>query len=302
MNNLFSYICNPSVLAKAHIDQDYFIVNQTIETQKATFIFEDGKSKFGYKVHRNNPLSEIYGFEFWMVDFIFENINKLHTQTQLENMKKLCKHLKEYINQHKAYYNFRVPAHVIDLLTALNQEVDGFIFTGGIITYIQRRFIDYSRENDNLVVKELTDEDLVENKQALEKIALDSFEQYQGQYHVSHITKEKAPLIYINWIDKAYSEKSENMIGAFSDEKLVGFWSYSISNGFMNVGLTAVDLDTRGQKVYKEMMRFALSLCQKHKVNLVIGTHLDNFIVQKVWGQLAVEPLFSYYNYHLDKR
>lgn len=135
-------------------------------------------------------------------------------------------------------------------------------------------------------------------------MAKDAFENYQGQYHISYVTSEKAGEIYTDWVRKGFSKRidSEKIIVAEYRNKVVGFWTYSEANKSLQTGLTGVSSKYRNLGIYSKMLDEALRESQNSRKFITIGTQFDNLIVQRVWNKVGMVPYLSYFNIHIDGR
>lgn len=189
-------------LAESFITKSYLALGEKLnsEKDKISYYIEDKDTLLGYDIKSNIPLSKLYGRNFYVVRFVFVNIDTLHKAEQCEKMKALLMVLKEEMNRNNGYYNLRIPSHVIDLLKALNEVMDRGYFCGGTVEeVIMGKKAEYHPQEGLLV--DWADEEYIQKYQdQLMELTFASFESYQGQYHISPVTSQKAGRIYEDWI------------------------------------------------------------------------------------------------------
>jgi len=301
-----SYICDVAQLGEAYITNDDNRIRNMILSEKVacTFYLDENNERYGYYIHLNEPLTKVYGFDVFMVDFVFSKMSLLHGEQQENSLKKLLNELSHFIASHRGYYNFRVPTHFVDLIRAFNEIINNSIFCGGLVTYIykENKQIDISNIKAKIFVP--NDEYILNHKNDLISIAKSAFGKYQGQYHISAVTSDKASNIYTDWIAKSFETNSnkQKLIVAECDSRLAGFWTYEEDNIGQYTGLTGVSSEYRRYGAYNGMIETALNIASSQKKFMTIGTQFDNYVVQRVWGKLGLIPFLSYYNFHVDRR
>lgn len=298
-----SYTSDILLLAKSYLKNDYEIINKKIEEklEDTNYYIKNKDFILSYKISKNIPLTKIYGFDVKVVNFEFKNIDSI-SEKNSELISKFFRKLKEDLDKSDAYFTIRLPATILLVLQSFNKEIKDFILCGGIVSYLLYKNVDLFKTPkskafiaSNTYVKSRADE--------LIDIVKDSFTSFRGQYHISHITSNKASEIYTNWIESAFNKKDEKIFISEHNNKIAGFHSYGNENDFGGIGiLGAVSSNYRGVGAYRAIINEMIKYSREKNKTLVIGTQLNNYIVQGVWGSSGLIPFTSFYNIHLDKR
>lgn len=270
-------------------------------TDLLTFYLEHNGEVYGYQISANKPLTSVYGSPFFVVKFCFSGVTALHSEEQYRVMNELCGELQQRISNHKGYYNLRIPAHIVDLIKGFNDNFHHSIFCGGTVEQIQKNRLD--AEPDDQVLKIFFgDPDYVRaNQTRLIDIAQDSFQKYQGQYHISPVTEGKAASIYSNWVkDSLENLRRDPMAIAEYEGIPIAFCTTHEQKNFVEGVLSAVDDQHRQYGAYKGIIRFLILYAQGKDKHFVTSTQFDNYIVQGVWNSLGLRPCFSIYNFHIN--
>lgn len=304
---LISYACDVELMGCSYLDKDDKNLKNIIKNfPHFTYSINIQDDIFGYYIHKNEPLSKIYNFDVFMVDFLFSSVSRLHTDEQERIMTQLLNEVKKHIKNNKGYYNFRVPSHIVDLNKSFNKIFSSFIFCGGLITYLNAKCEKRNLgENKNEISVFLPNKKyLDEHNMEITQVAKDAFHNYQGQYHISYITAEKAGDIYTDWVKKGFSERqdSEKIILAEYRDELVGFWTYTEEAKSIQTGLTGVSSKYRNLGIYSNMLKVVLNESLSKNKFITIGTQFDNLIVQRAWNKVGMVPYLSYFNIHIDGR
>jgi hypothetical protein len=155
----------------------------------------------------------------------------------------------------------------------------------------------------NLII-EFADNEYIEKYRAdLLSMTLESFETYQGQYHISGVTQNKAGLIYENWIKETMeSQNNERCVVAMIHDMPIGFVTIKETEKAVEGVLSAVAAKARKLGAYKAMIAYLINYANQKNKSFVTSTQFDNFIVQGVWNSLGLRPFYSIYNIHIDNR
>ena len=290
---------------KCIVTRDYSALGQEILADKddLTHYIYENDVLYGYKVAKNIPLSNLYEENYYSVRFYFVNIDTLHNEEQEKNIIQLLKHLNDKIENDKGYYNLRIPTHIVDLVRAYNQVFTDVIFCGGTVEeYVHNKQVDDNNKN-NLTLF-FADSDYIEkNKEKLLKMTYQSFETYQGQYHISHITEAKAGKIYENWIESSLGNNTSDLTVVVEHEgEPIGFVTLGEEENAVEGILSAVSNEHRQYGAYKAMIAYSINYANSKGKSFVTSTQFDNFIVQGAWASLGLKPFYSIYNMHLDRR
>lgn len=133
----------------------------------------------------------------------------------------------------------------------------------------------------------------------LRKIARTSFK--IDRFHSDPaLRNDLCDLYYEKWFENSCHGFADKVSVAYHNGKPVGFSTgkYAEGDEFVHMVLSAVDVDARGLGVYTSMeydvVKWALNVAkdQPNIKGIVLGTQIDNMIVQKTWIRLG----FTMYN------
>lgn len=298
IDNNFEYV-------RGFISRDYTeLSKKNIEEKDQLSYYElVGDVLYGYKIAQNKPLSELYGDRFYSVRFYFSNIETLHLQEQEEHMIKMLETLRKEMETEGGYYNLRIPTHIIDLVKAYNHSISRAIFCGGTVEqYIYNREVEANNKN-NLNIFIADSSYIGKYQNCLMDMTYKSFEVYQGQYHISSVTADKAGKIYENWINSSLLEDTaDKVIVAEWNHEPIGFVTIAEDDYCVEGVLSAVSNEKRQLGAYKAMIAYIINYAFEQKKAFITSTQFDNFIVQGAWNSLGLKPFYSIYNIHVDNR
>lgn len=299
---IVSYIDDSACMARAFVERNYNFIDDLIECRKeniSSYLSQD-EILVGYDITVNESLSALYDIKFYVVKFLFKNINTLHEDNQYKLLVKLFGNLKEHIEQNKGYYSMRLPIHIVDLLKVNNKVLPNGVFCGGTVEEIvYGKKLDYPLDRDAKIL--LANKDYVDNyRDNLLKIAYESFENYQGHYHISQVTDYKAGEIYKDWLRRSLEHFSGNLVVAEYMGIPAGFATISETDYAIEGVLTAVDNQYRNKGLYKSMIAYLVNLAESKGKGFIISTQFDNYIVQGVWSSMGLKPYCSIYNIHIN--
>ncbi|MEG0764328.1 MAG: hypothetical protein RR424_10950, partial [Oscillospiraceae bacterium] len=131
MANL-AYIDDNKVLCNCFLLRDYSELKNDIFDGKyfCTEAINKNNDIYGFNITDNASLTKIYGYKVKVVKFCFSSVATLHNDEQLETMIQLCLKLKEKMCDIPAYYDVRIPTHIIDLVKAFNLICNNAVFCG----------------------------------------------------------------------------------------------------------------------------------------------------------------------------
>lgn len=302
---VLSYMDNIFKLSYCFVNRDYSSICDEIRSMKETlnYRYEEGGDVWGYKIFQNKPVSKLYGFDAYVVRFYFTKVDTLHNDHQEHIMDRLFVALKKEMDNMKGYYNVRVPAHVVDVVKGLNKHMSGGIFCGGTVEQV------VSGKKVEMVPKEgvtsffADREYLKEHRDKLMEMTYTSFESYQGQYHISPVTDDKAGIIYEKWIE-SYFENFENntiMVAEYYGEP-IGFCTIGEDEHMVEGQLSAISGDHRKLGGYRTLISSLINYAYDNGKGFTASTQFDNYIVQGTWNSMGMKPYFSFYNFHFDNR
>ncbi len=300
-----SFVDDNLILGDCYIKRDYAALREMIlnnEFDATESLVEEGEL-FGFHVTKNVPVSTIYNMDCYVVKFVFSGVSQLHDDRQEEILKQLLSGVNNFILSHPGYYNLRVPTHIVDLLKAVNSVFSNIMFCGGTVEEIVHgKSVDHCNRNGLII--DFADREYIEKyKTELMDMTLESFKSYQGQYHISNVTQNKAGLIYEQWIKNTMdSLETEHVIIARKDDIPIGFVTIKETNQAVEGILSAVNPMYRKLGAYKAMIAYLINYANQNKKSFVTSTQFDNYIVQGVWNSLGLKPFYSIYNLHIDNR
>ena len=304
--SVVAYADNGIMMAKSYLGRQCSDLSKMIISHHEDYSFAiiENDDVYAYDIRKNESLSEIYGFDCFVIKFAFSSIDTLHGENQESVLKKLLLNLRERISGHKGYYNVRIPTHISDLTRAFNDVFSGSkqYFCGGTVEYVQTAFSEKEFEKHPDLKLFYADKEYLKNhSERLIDLAHDSFRSYQGQYHISPVTSPLAGQIYADWIKNSISESSDDdILIAEIGHEIAGYCTFKRNGGVYEGILSSVDPLYRKHSVYKSLISFLANEAQKEGGFFFTSTQFDNFIVQSAWISLGLKPFYSIYNYHLD--
>ncbi len=299
-----AYMDNNVLMAKAYLERDYSALGRYITDHKDEYSWtiEEDDRVYAYDIRRNEALSKIYGINCYVVKFLFSDIDSLHSIRQESILNDLCRHLKQDMEDMHGYFNLRIPSHILDLIRAYNDCFKGCdaYFCGGTVEEVQ------SRETEKEYLKHpeiklfFADGDYLHaHRQRLLDLAEESFKLYQGQYHISPITSDRASEIYVGWIGGSI-ENSDRILIAEIDGEIAGYVTVRKEGNVYEGILSSVDPEYRRHSIYKSMISFIAANAKQEGGFFLSSTQLDNYIVQGTWSSLGMKPFYAIYNYHIN--
>lgn len=300
-----SFVDDSFRLADCYIKRDYSQLAKEIidEKDKLSYYEKHGDKLAGYSIVENSALSKLYDSSFYVVKFFFANVNTLHEAEQYNLLRRLFEQLKKMLNNNKGYYNIRIPSHIVDVLKAYNMVFQEGYFCGGTVEEIIYGKTVEKEVNDNINVFQCDMQYVNEHRRELLNMTYESFSTYQGQYHISPVTDDKAGRIYENWMEACLNLcDGKNIVVAEINEKPVGYTTIEESEKAVEGILTAVDKMYRRCGAYRAIISYIVNYASAQDKSFSISTQFDNFIVQGVWNSIGLKPYYSLYNFHIDKR
>lgn len=300
-----AFVDDGVLMTKSFVEKDICLLKNYISSHHKDYSFciMENNEYYCYDIVKNNPLTEIYNFNCYVVKFAFSSIDTLHDESQEKVLQKLLEQLKKETENINGYFNIRIPCHLSDLIVTFNSLFYGkdLQFCGGTIEQLHTGS-DLARDNNDDIVKvsfvELSNDTSTRRK--LIDIAEKGFTYYQGQYHISRITSTKAKDIYVNWIQKSIIKNDLLLIATFNDE-IAGFVTVKLDGNIYEGLLSSVDTRFRGKGIYKTMISYLIKYANNNDGFFISSTQIDNYIVQRTWSSLGMKTLYSIFNFHLNK-
>lgn len=298
-----SYIENKNLLASAFDSKNYDEISRYIYEIKDEMdyytLFDHGLA--GYRIIKIPQLTKLYAFNVYAVSFYFVNIPHEYSESYNSKMAVMVNHFKNKVKKLYGYIIIKVPSSNSMLINQLNQTGLNYINAGATVCYYSRKEINNASDEESLIIRMATKQDKLDYWNDLIDLGRESFKDYFGQYHISHITREKAPEIYKNWVEQTLKEEKENnLVIALSNNKLVGFITLEENEKTIEIVLNAVDKKFRGMKIYTKSIKYVLDYTIDKKKISIISTQLDNYIPQQSWVSNGYKPYHSFYLYHLN--
>ncbi len=303
-----SYIDDGFLMSEAYLARDYSKVGDYIRKNASAYssAIDHKGSVYAYDITKNQSLTSIFGFDCYVVKFLFSSIDTLHDEEQEAVLHELCVRLKEEIGKKEGYFNLRMPAHIIDLIRCFNAVFSNeeIYFCGGTVEFIQIGQVSKEYLNHPEIKLFFADEAYINNQRNnIRAIAENGFRLYQGQYHISPVTSVKASEIYTSWIENSMANPSLNKILiAEINGAIAGFCTIRNREVVYEGILSSVDPSFRKHSVYKSLISYLAALAESEDGYFISSTQYDNYIVQGTWGSLGMRPYYSIYNFHLNKR
>lgn len=300
--SIVSYLDDNVRLGETFIQKNYSNLAKEIKEKKSEYTFRVDKNDrmIAFDVSKNQALSKIYKNDFYVVRLVLADVDTFHSIDQESIFCELYKELNEYMNQNPGYYNLRIPIHIVDAIRAYNLEIKDSIFCGGTVELIAHGL--YTDIDSELKIFWADRNYIEENREKLLEISFESFKEYQGQYHISPVTEEKAGLIYEQWLAACFSDYKENVVVATYNKVPVAFVMLEETNNAIEVVLGAVDKRYRQFGAYRLLSGYAMNYATENGKSIVASTQLDNYFAQRAWLALGLRPFYSIYNVHIDKR
>lgn len=300
---MINFIDDRYEMSKAFINKDSGSILKVVKENinDLTYYITKNEMILGFKISTNSSLSRLYKDNFFVVKFYMINVNALHNEEQYDMFVSLLKKLNAYIRENKGYYNVRIPTHIVDIIKAYNTVFKESYFCGGTVelALCKRKEI----QANNTINVFFCEKAYIElHKTELMNLAYNSFKEYQGQYHISPITENKAGEIYEKWVENCVEKYSNgSIIVAEIDNIPVGFLLLAENQEVVDLELVTVDSKYRGRGVYKSMMSYLMNYVDLSNKRFVSSTQFDNFISQSMWIDCGMKPYYSIYNFHINK-
>jgi len=297
-----SYIEDKNLIAYCVDKRDYSEITLLIKENKKSFdyIVEDGEDIFAYKIKKISQLTNIYKKDIFAVNFSFNNIEHEFNEKQVKLMERLVKQLSTTMNNINGYCILKVPSDNLMLIDQLNICLSCNIFAGGTVCYYTKELRPRKFEEDGLSIRLITKKEKIKFKDQLLTLGRKCFEDYFGQYHISYVTRDKAPLIYENWVEDYILSDSEDILIATYGNDIAGFLTIDNQPHVIEMVLSAVNEKYRGAKVYERMIRAGVELSLNNNKLATLSTQFDNYLVQRAWVNIGFKPYYSFYLMHYN--
>lgn len=145
-----------------------------------------------------------------------------------------------------------------------------------------------------------------ENKDAalVKETALDAFKGYFGHYHADpRLDRADCDAVYSSWAENSCRKgdlADEVILIKKSDEVAAFATIKKINNDDFEGVLFGVAPDHQGKGLYLNLMQLAQNWGYENGLRrLLTSTQITNVTVQKNWCRVGMEPLSSFYTFHL---
>lgn len=299
-----SYVGDVELLGNAFLKRNYNQINKCIKEKKENLscsVEHEGEI-YGCEIRENIPLTQLYGFRVRVVDFVFSKIENLYNEEQDEQLEKLFQLLCERVKHEKAYYTFRIPTQIMGVLIKYNSFFKSAFLCGGIVTYITAKGAGKSNREEKTNIYIADDSYIKKYGNKLLRISAETFDNYQGQYHLSPVTSKKAGLIYKDWLKRSFSSNVEKIFVVTYKSNPVGFATVRETDTIVEAILGGISNEYRELGAYTNLIRNMVNYTNQKGKAFIIGTQFENLIVQGTWSHFGLKPFNSFYNFHLDAR
>ena len=263
-------------------------------------MFSDNESILGCWLELSSSLTDIYSNNVYFMRPFYYNIPESFDEDCIL-FNDFWDAFEKSLQLGDNYYIIHVPATSLNMLNKINSSNLDYSFCGGTSCYyIYKKYNMNERDfNGDISVRQLDQSDRIIYKNNLLDIASDSFDDYISQYHISPLTRTRAPLIYREWIRSNLNDTNMLIVCAFYKNQPIGFSTIGQVGNVYEVLLSAVKREFRSKGVYRDIMRVTIKTCLKGDNLIIISTQIDNYIVQRVWADLGFKPYYTFYNFHI---
>lgn len=264
-------------------------------------ILSNNRSILGCWLELSSTLTDTYSNKIYFMRPFYYNMREHFSEDCINLFDDFWREFENSLKPKDNYYIIHAPATSLNMLNEINSSNLDYNFCGGTICYhVHKKYgmnlLEYDGE---ISIRVLDQFDRTIYKTDLLDIAFDSFDDYFSQYHISPLTRTRAPLIYKEWIRSNLNDENMLIVCAFHKKQLIGFSTIGQVGNVYEVVLSAVKRDFRSKGVYRDIMRYTIETCLKKDTQIIISTQIDNYIVQRVWVDLGFKPYYTFYNFHV---
>lgn len=193
----------------------------------------------------------------------------------------------------------RLPTQCIQL--AQDLEKAGAILTDTLVYYQRKKIALFEI---NLPTGYLACFATSDDAAKVEAIALESFKGYSGHYHAdTRLCKEDCDAVYSSWAKNSCTQENlaDEVLLIKCNEEIAAFATLKKINTIDYEGiLFGVAPDHQGKGLYLNLMQLSCNWGMKNNMRrLLTSTQITNITVQKNWSRIGMEPLNSFYTFHL---
>jgi GNAT superfamily N-acetyltransferase len=192
----------------------------------------------------------------------------------------------------------RVPTNQIDLTKQLEKE--GAFIVDTLVYYVKNKVELYSDKIANDYIIRLA---TLEDADSLERIALETFQDYKGHYHADHnLKKVDCDLVYSSWAANSCKEKNvaDAVLLIVKSDEIAAFATIKVKAEKEIEGvLFGVSPAHRYQGLHLHLMKASQNWAVSNGYfSMITSTQITNTVVQKNWTRLGFELESSFYTFH----
>jgi|AraplaCL_Col_mMS_1032034.scaffolds.fasta_scaffold01671_5 hypothetical protein len=186
---------------------------------------------------------------------------------------------------------------------ALAQELErkGGILSDTLVYYQKKRIEQYSEDLPDgyrACLVETSDMD------AVGRIAAESFKGYFGHYHADpRLDRGACDAVYSSWARNSCrkGDLADEVILIKAGQEIAAFATLKKINATTFEGvLFGVAPGHQGKGLYLDLMKLSQNWGGEGKFGrMVVSTQITNVVVQKNWCRVGMEPLNSFYTFHV---
>ena len=272
-------------------------INIAARGELSFHIYEDD-TLHGFKIDENKPLSRLYGRPFFVVRFVFANMDTSVSEKEEGRMRRLLMELKGQMDAQGGYYNIRLPGHITALMRASNTVFEAPLFCGGTMEFYYSGHCPVPTLEPGMEMFFADTDYLRVHMERLKDIAAQSFNGYVGQYHISHETSAKADSIYASWVEMGLCDNKVIVVCASGEP--VGFQLMDEMEYAVEAPLAAVTSQQRGKGIFGTMLAEGANFAAEQDKYFVMATQFENYPSMRVMLSLGPIPYKAYYNVHVS--
>ena len=194
----------------------------------------------------------------------------------------------------------RLPTDQVDIINHLENQ--GFRVKDILVRYrLSLDNMDFLAHNNiSFKIRNATPTDI----NIVREIARTTFKNYMNHFRADELlSKEKCDDLYVEWaVNSIIDTKIADEAFIAEDEKgVLGFATMKIISDEESEGvLSGTAPEARRRGVYSELIKERINRSKSKKLKyLLLGTQVNNYIVQSVWIKFGAKIFTSYYTLHL---
>lgn len=185
-----------------------------------------------------------------------------------------------------------------DIPVAQNLEESGARLMDSLVYYSLGQSKIIPPPNAGISVRDM----LPGEEKIVQKIAAESFKNYNGHYHADpRLEKKLCDEAYSSWAESLCATHNEDVVMqvAFLENKIVGFLGLKFNAEGSEIILNGVLKEVQRKGVYGALVASAINWhINSGKSEMLASTQISNIAVQKTWVRLGFELSRAYYTFH----